>query len=138
MTHEGTEGTRIVILGDDRVGKSAMAFCYWLGKWQREEDGDLMDFDSYIPRVGTKAQLSRAMPDTGRRLELVDTSGGEQLGSLISLTYPKADAFIIAYAVDRFVGVLFVDGGVGTQKSRSHFACRQYVLLRIGLRHWST
>lgn len=110
---------KIVLLGDHHVGKSAMAFCYWLGKWPQAEDDDpmnldTMNFDRYIPKVGSEEQLSREMPDTHRQLWLVDTSGGEEQHRLTSLHYPQADAFIIAYAVDRCVGVLNMDHTVYT------------------------
>ena len=69
--------------------------------------GDPWDFDIYIPVVGLVEELSREMPDTGRRLYLQDTlrSGGKFDERYISLTYPTADAFTIAYAVDKYVGV---------------------------------
>ena len=100
---------KIVILGAKYVGKSAMAFCYWLRRWPKGRDDDPWNFEAYIPRVGSEEQLSREMPDTGRRLYLQDTPGTgrgfEENERYISLTYPGADAFIIAYAVDKYVGV---------------------------------
>lgn len=149
MATESAPSTKIVILGADKVGKSAMAFCYWLGKWPREKNDSTMDFDYYIPKVGVEEELCREMPETGEQLFLVDTTsvskpiiktievpatnaGAEaavaqtstesnstepataestvakntapkELDKHISLTYPTADAFIIAYAVNRYI-----------------------------------
>jgi len=140
--------TKIVIIGADKVGKTAMAFCYWLRKWPRETNHATRDFDHYIPKVGVEAELSREMPETGEQLFLVDTTSvrrpkiktsevpatnagaaavaqtsteskstesataestvaknttPKELDKHIALTYPTADAFIIAYAVDRYI-----------------------------------
>ena len=124
----------IVILGDDSVGKTVMGFCYWRGKWQRNEDGDPMDFASYIPRVGKPNEFAGTMPD-GRHLELLDTSKKEEYGSFISVTYPKADAFIIAYDVSKCVEMRFLGiGNLYPPYSKLHVLNG----FHLGLNHWST
>ena len=104
--------TNIVLLGDELVGKSSMAFCYWLGKWPRGKEDENYNFDHYIPKLVNEEQMSREMPETHAQLCIIDTSGGADTGRAIPLQYPKAHAFIIAYAIDRCVGVLCMDCAV--------------------------
>ena len=97
---------KFVILGDNWVGKSALAHCYWLQKWPRRrrgEDHRILDFDEYIPTAAD--QVSRPMHDTGVHLSLLDTLRFKDNAATLSLTYPTADAFILAYAIDKYVDV---------------------------------
>ena len=93
---------KFVILGDRQVGKSALAHCYWLQKWPRG-DPDILNFDDYIPTAAE--QVSRQMRDTDVHLSLLDTLQFKDNAATLSLTYPTADAFILAYAVDKYVDV---------------------------------
>ena len=54
----------------------------------------------------------REMPDTHAELNIIDTCSGAIMSKIIPLLYPKANAFIIAYAINRCVGVLCMDCAV--------------------------
>ena len=89
MANEAKEECKVVIVGDNNVGKTSMAITYCCGEFA----GD------YVNNSNLGYWYEKHL-DPFLYLTIVDTSGGDDFDRLRPLSYPKTDMFIIAFAVD--------------------------------------
>ena len=82
---------KIVLVGDNKVGKSALILKYFYNRWD----------DTYAPTVLDVHKSKRKIGAQMYDLEVHDTGGEEHLDFKRAVQYKDADLFIICVATNR-------------------------------------
>lgn len=80
---------KLVVIGDGSVGKTCLLSVYIKGEFPFE----------YVPTIFENYSFKVTSNKTEYAIQIWDTSGQEDLGSLRTLSYPNTDVFMLCFSV---------------------------------------
>ncbi|KAH3731924.1 Rho family GTPase Rho1 [Pelomyxa schiedti] len=115
----GTEAAKIVIVGDNAVGKTCMLISYTTDSFPEE----------YVPTVFDNYNANIMVDGQAINLGLWDTAGQEEYDRLRPLSYPDTDVFLICFSLDSAASLESVVNKWAPEVSRY---CPQAAILLVG------
>ena len=80
---------KIVLVGDDAVGKTSLAITYSTGKFPKD----------YIPTVTDTFEKTQVQGGEGHTISVWDTAGADDYDRLRPLSYPQTSLFLVCFSV---------------------------------------
>jgi small GTP-binding protein len=80
---------KIVLVGDDAVGKTSLAITYSTGEFPRD----------YIPTVTDNIETTQVYGGEGHSISVWDSAGSVDYDRLRPLSYPQTDIFLVCFSV---------------------------------------